>query len=232
MSHLGDCLALLRSHLSLNVRSRHGVEAGQEPFHFKALAACDIRSGGVTGGCRVHLLVQCASGTYWGVMAIEIERKFLVRGEAWRSHAVAKANIRQAYLASGERSTTRVRIKNNQEAAVTIKSKRAELRRLEIEYAISVFDAEALLALRHSGLIEKARFTVPSGEHVWEVDVFCGDNAGLVIAEIELRHEDEHFDRPAWLGPEITGQSRFYNGSLARLPFCQWNDRSAATAAR
>jgi len=67
--------------------------------------------------------------------------------------------------------------------------------------------------------------------HVWEVDVFCGDNVGLVIAEIELRHEDERFDRPPWLGSEITGQSQYYNGSLARLPYCQWKDRPAATAA-
>jgi adenylate cyclase len=164
-------------------------------------------------------------------MAIEIERKFLVRSEAWRSYAVGEASIRQAYLASGERSTTRVRIKNNKEANVTIKSKRAELRRLEIEYPISVFDAEALLSLRHSGLIEKTRFTVPSGEHVWEIDVFRGDNTGLVVAEIELHHEDEPFDRPSWLGAEITGQSQYYNGSLARQPYCQWKTRPAATAA-
>jgi adenylate cyclase len=94
-------------------------------------------------------------------MAVEIERKFLVRSEAWRSLATAEASIQQAYLASGERSTTRVRIKNGSDATVTIKSKRAELRRLEIEYPISVLDAETLLSLRHSGLIEKTRFVVP-----------------------------------------------------------------------
>ena len=149
-------------------------------------------------------------------MAVEIERKFLVRSEAWRSLATTEASIRQAYLASGERSTTRVRIKNSSDATVTIKSKRAELRRLEIEYPISVLDAEALLSLRHSGLIEKTRFIVPWRAHRWEVDVFSGDNLGLVIAEIELRHEDETFDRPPWLGIEITGQSQYYNGSLAR----------------
>ena len=99
-------------------------------------------------------------------MAVEIERKFLVRSEAWRSLVTAEASVRQAYLASGERSTTRVRIKNGTEATVTIKSKRAELRRLEIEYPISVLDAETLLSLRHSGLIEKARFIVPwHGNH-------------------------------------------------------------------
>jgi len=100
-------------------------------------------------------------------MAVEIERKFLVRSEAWRNLVTAEASIRQGYLASGERSTTRVRIKNGSDATVTIKSKRAELRRLEIECPISVIDAETLLSLRHSGLIEKARFTVPWHGHSW-----------------------------------------------------------------
>jgi len=164
-------------------------------------------------------------------MAVEIERKFLVRGEAWRSLVTAEANIRQAYLASGERSTTRVRVKNGTEATVTIKSKRAELRRLEIEYPITALDAETLLALRHSGLIEKTRFIVPWHGHCWEVDVFSGDNRGLVIAEIELRHENETFDRPPWLGIEITGQSQYYNGSLARHPFCRWSPMPSMASA-
>lgn len=94
-------------------------------------------------------------------MAIEIERKFLVRGAEWRKHATSQNFLRQAYLASGERSSTRVRIANNADATVTIKSKKAEMRRLEIEYPVSVPDAEALMALRYSGLIEKTRFTVP-----------------------------------------------------------------------
>src|SRR5262245_35864016 len=135
-------------------------------------------------------------------MADEIERKFLVRNEAWRSVATAEASVRQGYLASGERSTTRVRIKNGSDATLTIKSRRAELRRLEIEYPISVRDAEALLSLRTGGLIEKRRFTVPWREHLWEIDVFSSANAGLVIAEIELRHELERFDCPPWLGVE------------------------------
>ena len=155
-------------------------------------------------------------------MAVEIERKFLVRSDAWRSLVTHKARIRQAYLASGERSTTRVRITDGGEATLTIKSKRADLRRIEIEYPISVLDAEALLSLRLSGLIEKTRFTVPWNSHRWEVDVFCGDNDGLVIAEIELHHESEAFDRPSWLGIEITGQSQYYNGPLARHPFRLW----------
>ena len=156
-------------------------------------------------------------------MAIEIERKFLVRSEAWQRHATARDALRQAYLASGERSSTRVRITNNADATVTIKSKKADMRRLEIEYAVSVPDAEALMALRYSGLIEKTRFTVPWRGSRWEVDVFSGDNSGLVIAELELRHESEAFDRPPWLGIEVTGQPQYYNGSLARRPYCQWS---------
>jgi len=163
-------------------------------------------------------------------MAVEIERKFLVRNEAWRSIATAEASIRQAYLASGERSSTRVRIKNGCDATLTIKSKRAELRRLEIECPISVLDAETLLSLHIGGMIEKTRFTVPWQGHRWEVDVFSGANAGLVVAEIELRHELERFERPPWLGVEVTGQSQYYNGSLARHPFEQW-ERSRASAA-
>jgi adenylate cyclase len=162
-------------------------------------------------------------------MAFEIERKFLVRSAEWRRVATGQALIRQAYLASGERSSTRVRIKDDTQATVTIKSKGAELRRLEIEYPITVLDAEALLSLRQSGLVEKVRFAVPWRGHVWEVDAFCGDNAGLVVAEIELRHEHETFDRPPWLGIEVTGQAQYYNGSLARHPFREWSrGRSAA----
>jgi len=164
-------------------------------------------------------------------MAFEIERKFLVRSEAWRPVATAQASIRQAYLTSGERSTTRVRIKNGITATLTIKSRRAELRRLEVECPISVLDAEALMALRHGGMIEKTRYMVAWHGHEWEVDVFAGENAGLVIAEIELRHEDETFDRPPWLGIEITGQAQYYNGSLSRRPFSHWGvSRSAAAA--
>ena len=163
-------------------------------------------------------------------MAFEIERKFLVRSEEWRRVATGQARIRQAYLASGERSSTRVRIKDDTEATVTIKSKGAEVRRLEVEYAIAVLDAGALLSLRQSGLVEKVRFMVPWRGHVWEVDVFRGENAGLIIAEIELRHEHETFERPPWLGIEVTGQAQYYNGSLARHPFCQWSAGRSAVA--
>jgi len=155
-------------------------------------------------------------------MGVEIERKFLLRGEGWRKLTTAQASIRQAYLASGARSSTRVRIRNGTEATVTIKSTKAEVRRLEVECGISVADAEALLALRTSSLIEKTRHTIPWGNRTWEIDVFAGENMGLVIAEIELGYEHELFERPAWLGVEVTGQQQYYNGSLARHPFRHW----------
>ena len=165
-------------------------------------------------------------------MAFEIERKFLVRGNEWRRFATTEANIRQAYLASGERSSTRVRIKNGTHATLTIKSKKAALRRLEVECAISILDAEALMSVRQSGLIEKIRHTVPlCSNRSWEVDVFCGENQGLVIAEIELHDEQECFERPAWLGLEVTGQSQYYNGSLARHPFCRWSPMPSMASA-
>jgi adenylate cyclase len=156
-------------------------------------------------------------------MAIEIERKFLVCGDGWRICATARTDIRQAYLASGGRSSIRVRIRDGKDATLSVKSKRAALRRTEVECPIAVADAEALLALRESSLIRKNRYIVPWSNHLWEVDEFCGENAGLVIAEIELRSEGEPFDRPDWLGVEVTGQQQYYNSSLAARPYCQWS---------
>jgi CYTH domain-containing protein len=96
------------------------------------------------------------------------------------------------------------------------------LRRLEIEYAVSVPDAEALFSLRQSGLIEKTLFNVSWHGSTWEIDVFSGDNAGLVIAELELQDERQRFEYPPWLGMEVTGQSQYYNKSLASRPYCEW----------
>jgi len=163
-----------------------------------------------------------ACGIKEGIMAVEIERKFLVRGNQWQKLTTSEARVRQAYLASGQHSSTRVRITDNQKATVTIKSRRAALSRVEVECAVSVADAEQLMELREGGLIEKTRWTVPFGAHVWEVDVFSGDNAGLVIAEIELDDEREAFEQPSWLGIEVTGQGQYYNGSLARHPYGRW----------
>jgi adenylate cyclase len=155
-------------------------------------------------------------------MAIEIERKFLVRNDSWRKSAAKATDMRQAYLSAGQRSSTRVRIKDGRDATLTVKSKRAEQQRLEVEYPIAVADAEALLSLRESYIVSKVRHLVQWGSHVWEVDVFRGDNAGLVIAEIELADPGEHFERPPWLGVEVTGQQQYYNSSLSQRPYRDW----------
>ena len=114
----------------------------------------------------------------------------------------------------------RVRIVDGARATLTIKSRAAEVRRSEFEYEIPVADAKALLELRTGGaVIEKVRYELPCGALTWEIDVFSGENQGLVIAEIELAHEEQPFERPAWLGEEITADDRYYNASLARRSF-------------
>lgn len=156
------------------------------------------------------------------VMSFEIERKFLVIGDDWKKLATARTRIRQAYLASDGPLSIRVRIKDDSTATLTIKSRGAELRRLELEYPIPTKDAEALMARRRGAVIEKVRHDIPWQDLVWEVDVFSGENEGLVVAEIELRHERQQFDLPAWVGAEVTSQRRYYNGDLAQRPYCDW----------
>jgi adenylate cyclase len=154
-------------------------------------------------------------------MAYEIERKFLVR-DGWRAAAGAGRSLRQAYLAHDGTASVRVRIVDAKRATLTIKAPEASLRRQEFEYEIPIEHAEAMLALRQGSIVEKVRFRVLHGQLTWEVDVFGGDNLGLVIAEIELRREDQALERPDWLGEEITGDVRYYNASLAKRPFRSW----------
>ena len=155
-------------------------------------------------------------------MPFEIERKFLVRGDAWQSLATERYHIRQAYLASQGKASIRIRVRDKDGATLTIKSRTPKRRRLEVEYPIPVLEAEALIALRQGSVIEKDRYIVPHLTNTWEVDVFAGDNAGLVIAEVELRDENERVVLPAWAGPEMTGQAPYYNSSLAVHPFTAW----------
>lgn len=152
-------------------------------------------------------------------MADEIERKFLVRGDAWRDAADRGCLIEQAYLALTGAASVRIRIRDAASATLTIKSGAVGLRRQEYEFPIPVDKAGELMTLRTGSLIEKVRYKVPCGDLTWEIDVFQGANAGLVIAEIELEHEEQAFEKPAWLGEEITGVKRFYNASLALSPF-------------
>lgn len=163
-------------------------------------------------------------------MAIEIERKFLVLSEAWRAAAHATSRIAQGYLndarsvATGDANCS-VRIRLAGDAAfLNIKSRELGASRQEFEYPVPVADAESLLRLCVGGRIDKTRHLIRHDGHLWEVDEFHGDNAGLVVAEIELGSEGEVFSRPAWLGGEVTDLVRYYNLALADRPYSQWRD--------
>ena len=151
-------------------------------------------------------------------MPKEIERKFLVSGNDWRKHADRGKPIVQAYLALNDSISLRVRIVANTKAYLTVKSAQAGMTRSEFEYPIPLQDARALLKFHTGRLIRKRRHIVAHGNARFEVDVFAGDHKGLVIAEIELATARTRFDRPRWLGREVTDQKRYYNSSLARRP--------------
>jgi len=152
-------------------------------------------------------------------MPKEIERKFLVTDDRWRKDATAAKNLRQAYVAVTEKASVRVRIVEGQGAWLTIKSASPGMSRDEFEYDIPVEDAEAMFAMRTGGAIEKVRYAIPCADGDLTVDEFFGDNAGLVVAEIELASEDVHPDLPDWIGTEITDDRRYYNASLVQRPF-------------
>ncbi len=155
-------------------------------------------------------------------MALEIERKFLVCGE-FRDQAYSSSRIRQGYISSGSGRTVRVRIRDDK-GYLTIKgpSNRAGLARYEFETEISLSDAQDLMALCEPGIIDKTRYLVRSGNHVFEVDEFYGDNEGLVMAEVELSDENEAFVKPDFIGEEVTGDRRYYNAHLRRNPYKLW----------
>ncbi len=157
-------------------------------------------------------------------MAVEIERKFLVADASWRSGAGDARAFQQAYLAKTELLSIRIRIVDGATATMTIKSAEPGVERREYEYAIPIEDANELLQRREGAIIVKTRHLVRSDGHVWEVDVFERENAGLVIAEIELTRPDEPIERPTWLGEEITHDRRYYNAELAKAPFARWRD--------
>lgn len=155
-------------------------------------------------------------------MPVEIERKFLVRDERWRDAADGGVHFRQGYLIGARQASVRVRIEGAR-ANLNIKGATLGVRRQEFEYAIPLEEANELLdTLCEKPLIEKTRYTLRYGAHVWEIDLFEGDNAGLVVAEIELADEDELFERPAWLGDEVSGDPRYYNVSLVKHPYREW----------
>lgn len=153
-------------------------------------------------------------------MPTEIERKFLVNAPDWRAQAEEPPQrLRQGYLALTERAVIRVRIADDGRAWLGIKEHRIGPSHAEYEYPIDAGEARELLNLCDGAPIEKIRFRVHSGPHVWEIDEFHGENEGLILAEIELGAPDEHFERPAWLGREVTADRRFYNAALAFTPW-------------
>ncbi len=158
-------------------------------------------------------------------MAQEIERKFLAH-DGWRIESHAQTHIVQGYLSSVPGRSVRVRIAGSQ-GFLTIKgaASASGVSRYEWEREIPLEEAKALLALCEPGVIDKIRHLIAAGPHTFEVDAFLGENAGLVVAEIELHAEDETFERPAWLGAEVTGDRRYYNSSLVKAPFGSWGER-------
>jgi adenylate cyclase len=149
-------------------------------------------------------------------MAKEIERKFLVSGNGWRKRADRGKPIQQAYLAQTDTVSLRIRTVGKARAYLTIKGARSGATRSEFEYPIPLKDAQALMKLRTGRVIRKRRHVVKSGKSNFEIDVFKGDHRGLVIAEVELPTRLARFDRPEWLGKEVTDEERYYNANLAK----------------
>ncbi len=155
-------------------------------------------------------------------MHTEIERKFLVINDSWRNEANA-TEFWQGYIFSDTQCLVRVRIEGEQ-SFLTIKGPKNGIARPEFEYAIPKNEAQELLAnLAHKPLIHKIRHTIQIKNHLWEIDEFCGDNSGLIVAEIELKVEHEVFEKPSWLGEEVTFDARYRNASLAKMPFSTWD---------
>ena len=155
-------------------------------------------------------------------IAKEIERKFLVKGDAWR--ALAKGTTyRQGYLNSAKERTVRIRTADGR-AFLTIKGITVGATRSEYEYEIPFDDGKAMLdTLVEKPLIEKKRYKIPVGNVTWEIDEFLGENVGLIIAEVELKGADQTFDKPVWLGDEVTSDPRYFNANLIKNPFTCWS---------
>lgn len=153
----------------------------------------------------------------------EIERKFLVTNADFKKEASGAKRIVQGFLNTHPERTVRVRIKG-EKGFLTIKGKsnKEGTTRFEWEKEIPLAEAEILLTLCEEGIIDKTRYEVSLGNHTFEIDVFTQDNKGLIIAEVELRTENEVFDRPAWLGKEVTGETRYYNSQLSKHPYSRW----------
>jgi CYTH domain-containing protein len=153
-------------------------------------------------------------------MALETERKFLVKGHEWQSLGKA-IPYAQGYLSTERGRTVRVRIAGTK-SYLTVKGPVRGITREEFEYEIPIEDAKIMMTLCTGNRIEKTRTKIRIGRHVWEVDEFSGANTGLVLAEVELSDPREHVEPPEWIGPEVTGDPRYYNSNLARHPYSEW----------
>lgn len=157
-------------------------------------------------------------------MGQEIERKFLVEGEGWRTGVRRTIRMRQGYLSDGMNSSVRVRMEND-DAFINIKSSKDGIHRLEFQYKVPAEDASVLLdEVALEPLIEKTRHEVPVADHIWEVDVFEGENSGLIVAEVELSSIDEEFELPDWVGKEVSQDRRYYNVMLRENPYKNWKE--------
>lgn len=154
-------------------------------------------------------------------MGVEIERKFLVSGQTWKTGATG-VRYRQGYLASGGGITVRVRVGGNA-GYITVKGRTEGISRPEYEYAIPAKDADEMIDTLCAGVVEKVRYEVAASDGmIWEVDEFLAENEGLIVAEIELDSETQSFTRPAWVADEVTGDKRYYNAYLAKYPYRSW----------
>lgn len=156
-------------------------------------------------------------------MSLEIERKFLVKNNDFKKVFYQKKKVKQGYLNSDKSRTVRIRIADDK-GFITIKgaSNLSGTTRFEWEKEIDVLEAEQLLLLCEPSIIDKTRFYIKSENHIFEVDEFYGDNQGLIVAEIELNSENESYEKPSWLGKEVTGNVKYYNASLSKIPFKNW----------
>ncbi len=163
-------------------------------------------------------------------MGIEIEHKFLLRNSHWRQQVERSTRMRQGYLTSDARCSVRVRVANSQ-GFLNLKSGTVGIQRSEYEYPIPLAEAEEILdTLCEKPLLEKTRHFLHFDEHLWEIDEFEGKNAGLIVAELELRRPDESFARPDWLGAEVSHDLRYYNSQLTRHPYQDWPERASQNA--
>jgi len=155
-------------------------------------------------------------------MALEIERKFLLKNDDWRSEADAGTVFRQGYLIGAKQASVRIRIEGTK-AYLNIKSMTLGVTRQEYQYPVPVPEAEEMLeTLCEHPLVEKTRYRVQHGAHEWEIDVFTGANAGLIVAEVELDSEQESIELPSWVGVEVSSDPRYYNVNLVKHPYNAW----------